>query len=194
IDDPDYRDELAAKRVAMAGATQGPRACAAAAEPLLQRATGRALVSVTIQASWALGRSGRLTEAERVAQRGFDAYSTLTDRYDWYPWTHTFFRAEAWAHRGWLDRSYQLSSDQYEQGIRDESPEAQAWFAWQLAKTTADRGFPRTAAVHGRAAVALFRALGRPQFEHFALGSLGTALALAGQADEARETLAALDA
>src|SRR5581483_12286803 len=33
-----------------------------------------------------------------------------------------------------------------------------------------------------------------PQFEHFALGSLGTALALSGETDEAEQTLAALDA
>jgi DNA-binding CsgD family transcriptional regulator len=194
IEDPGYRDELAARRVAMAGATQGPRLSVVAAEPLLRRATGRALVQVAISASWALGRLGQLAEAERVAERGLNACSTLPDKYDWYPWTHTFFRAEAWAHRGWLDKSYRLSSDQYEQGIRDQSQEAQAWFAWQLTKTTADRGFPRTAEVHGRAAVALFRALGRPQFEHFALGSLGTALALTGQAAEAKETLDALDA
>lgn len=78
--------------------------------------------------------------------------------------------------------------------MADHSPEAQAWFSWQLCKLAAERGFPRSAAVHGRSAVALFRQMDQLHFQHFALAHLSIALALSGDTREAKAALTALDA
>ena len=148
--------------------------------PLLERAEGRAFVWASIITAYSTGRMGRLDEARTIAERGYEAHQALTEPFEWHPWTHTFFRAEALAHGGRFGEADELTTEQYQRALEEKSPEAQAWFAWQLAKTAADCGSPRTAAVHGRAAVALFRQLGQPQFESFALGALAQAEALSG--------------
>lgn len=193
VEDPIWRDEIAAKRVAMIAAVQGPKAAAEFAEPLLKRATGRAFVWAAIPSSFALGRLGRFSEASEVADRGQAVHLALAEPLEWYPWTHTFFHGEVLAHAGRLDDAYALADEEYQQSVSDRSPEAQAWFAWQLCKSVGERGYPRTAAIYGRTAVALFRQLGRPQFEHFALGHLSLVLALEGDAREARKALDALE-
>jgi DNA-binding CsgD family transcriptional regulator len=86
-----------------------------------------------------------------------------------------------------------LATEQYHRAIAEQSAEAQAHFAWQLAKTVGDRGHVRTAARLIREAVAAFRALGRPTFVQNALIALATALALGGDAEEATQALASFD-
>jgi DNA-binding CsgD family transcriptional regulator len=151
-------------------------------------------VWASIITAYSTARMGRLDEARTIAERGFEAHQALAEPFEWHPWTHTFFRAEALAHGGRFGEAGELTTEQYQRAVDEKSPEAQAWFAWQLAKTAADCGSPRTAAVHGRAAVALFRQLGQPQFESFALGALAQAEALSGDPDAATQALARLDA
>ncbi|HMC52463.1 MAG TPA: helix-turn-helix transcriptional regulator, partial [Acidimicrobiales bacterium] len=194
IADPAWRDELVAKRAAVIDGQYGPRAGAAVALPLLERREGRAFVWASIITAYSTGRMGRLAQARAIAERGYEAHRSLTEPFDWHPWTHLFFRAEALAHEGRFEEADRLTTEQYQRAVDDKSPEAQAWFAWQLGKTVADRGSPRTAAVHARTAVALFRQLGRPNFENFALGALAMAEALSGDAEAAGLALARLDA
>ena len=194
IADPAWRDELVAKRAAVIDGQYGPRAGAAVALPLLERRGGRAFVWASIITAYSTGRMGRLAQARAIAERGYEAHRSLTEPFDWHPWTHLFFRAEALAHEGRFEEADRLTTEQYQRAVDDKSPEAQAWFAWQLGKTVADRGSPRTAAVHARTAVALFRQLGRPNFENFALGALAMAEALSGDAGAAGLALARLDA
>ena len=194
IADPAWRDELVAKRASIIDGQYGPRAGTAVALPLLERAEGRALVWASIITAYSTGRMGRLSQARAIAERGFEAHQALTEPFDWHPWTHTFFQAEALAHEGRFEEARRLTTEQYQRALDEKSPEAQAWFTWQLAKTVDDCGSARTAAVHGRAAAALFRQLGQPQFENFALASLAKAEALSGDADAAAQVLARLDA
>jgi DNA-binding CsgD family transcriptional regulator len=194
IEDPEFRDEVAAKRAALTAGFDGPRSGAELAEPILERSSGRACVWSAIAVGYALSRVGRLRAALAAAERGHAEHLRLAEPLEWYPWIHLFVRGEALAHSGRLAAAHALATEQYERGVADRSPEAQAWFSWQLCKLVSERGFPRAAAVHGRTAVALFRQLDQPQFQHFALGHLGTALALSGEAAEARRALAALDA
>jgi DNA-binding CsgD family transcriptional regulator len=194
IADPAWRDELAAKRAAIIDGQYGPRAGASVALPLLERGEGRAFVWASIITAYSTARMGRLDEARAIAERGYQAHQALTEPFDWHPWTHTFFRAEALTHEGRFAEARHLTTEQYQRALDEKSPEAQAWFAWQLAKTAADCGSPRTAAVHGRTAVAHFRQLGQPQFESFALGALAQAEALSGDAGAAAAALARLDA
>jgi DNA-binding CsgD family transcriptional regulator len=193
IRDPERRDEVAAKRAALVAGFEGPSAAVALAEPLLERSSGRAYVWSAIAAGYAFSRVGRLGAALEVSTKGFFEHCRLSESLEWYPWTHLFVRCEALAYSGRLVEAHALAKQQHERSLLDGSPEAQAWFAWQLCKTVQDRGSPRSAAIHGRSAVVLFRQLGQPQFQHFVLGHLSMALALAGRADEARQCLAALD-
>ena len=149
-----------AKRAAIIDGQYGPRAGASVALPLLERKEGRAFVWASIITAYSTARMGRLDEARTIAERGYEAHQALAEPFEWHPWTHTFFRAEALTHEGRLAEAHHLTTEQYQRALDEKSPEAQAWFAWQLAKTAADCGSPRTAAVHGRTAVAHFRQLG----------------------------------
>lgn len=194
IEDPVWRDELSARRAAIMAGTHGPRAAAEIAAPILDRGSGRAVVWAAITATPTLAKLGRIDAALRSSTLGYEAHMRLTEPLDWYPWTHLYLRGEVLAYAGRLNETHAMATERYEQAVIDRSPEAQAWFARLLAKTVADRGYPRTAATNARLSVSIFRELGRPQFEHFVLGYLATALALSGEAQAASDTLAALDA
>ena len=193
IVDPVWRDEIAAKRSSVLAGWYGPRAAVEVGEPLLPRAQGRSLVWAGINLGWALGRVGRLSEAKEVAERGRAAQAALTEPGNWGQ-AHLFFRNEALALEGQIDEAYGATEKEYRLAVSQRSPEAQAWWAWQLSKAVGERGYPHTAAVHARSAVVLFHELGQPQFELFALGYLALALAIAGDAAAAGEALARLDA
>jgi DNA-binding CsgD family transcriptional regulator len=194
ISDPAWRDEIAARRAGILLTIEGPRASAAVAEPLLRRASGRALGWVGQPASFSLARLGRLTAALEAAERSRSAQLALDRPLEWYPWMHLFFYSEALAELGRFREADEVATGQYEQALVDRSPEAQAWFAWALARRVADRGHVDTAASHAREAAALFRQLGRPFFVRGCHIHLTFALALAGNGAEAAKALAALDA
>jgi DNA-binding CsgD family transcriptional regulator len=190
LTEPEWRDEVAARRGAVVSGTFGPRAHLEAFGELPARASGRAFVYASITSSNALARVGRLEAARETAERAYSAQLTLTEPFEWYPWTHIFFRNEALAHEGRINEAVALATAQYEQSLLDRSPEAQAWFAWQLSMRVSDRGQPESGARFGREAVALFRQLGWPLFEHLALLHLTIALALGGHAEESRAAIA----
>src|SRR5439155_25467380 len=79
IADPAWRDELAAKRASVIDGQYGPRAGAAVALPLLERAGGRAFVWASIITAYSTGRMGRLAEAQAIAERGYEAHQALTE-------------------------------------------------------------------------------------------------------------------
>jgi DNA-binding CsgD family transcriptional regulator len=194
IEDPVWRDELSARRAGIVAGTHGPRAAAEIAEPILDRGSDRAVAWAAITATPTLAKLGRIDAALRASTIGYEAHMRLQEPLDWYPWTHLYLRGEALAHAGRLNEAHAIAAERYEEAVIDRSPEAQAWFARLLAKTVADRGCPGTAAMYARLAVSIFRQLGRPQFQHFVLVYLATALALAGEAPAATDTLAVMDA
>jgi DNA-binding CsgD family transcriptional regulator len=194
LSDPGWRDEVTARRGALLLATSGPRTSAETLEPLLERAEGRALVWACMPGAHSLGRLGRIEAALAAAARGRAVQLTLTRPMDWYPWTHLFYRGEALGHAGRLKEAEALATAQYHEAVRDRSVEGQALFTGLLAKVLIDRGRVRTAVDRGREAVALYRQLGRPQFEQVFLVYVAHGLALAGQADAAAHALATHDA
>jgi len=192
ITDPVWRDEVTAHRSTVALAAQGPRAAVEAAEPLLERASGRTLVWACLVASYALSRLGRLEAALQTATRGEAARDAVTEPLEWYPSFHVFARCEALAHAGRIDEMQELAAAHHADGLANGSAEAQALFAWQLAKVVGDRGDVESAARHAREAAVGFATLGRPQFERECVVYLAQALALGGEADEAAEVLCRL--
>ncbi|GAA5163315.1 LuxR family transcriptional regulator [Pseudonocardia eucalypti] len=189
----EMRDEIAARRVALLLAKEGPRSAVTAVEPLLGRATGRALAWACMPGAFSLARMGRIEEALDAARRGYEAQVELTVPTDWYPWMHAFYQAEALNHAGRFLEAEQLSTARYQEGVENRSLEQQAMFSWQLAKPVAERGHIGDAVRNAQKAISIYRQLGRPQFIDFCLIYLSQALALAGQEAEAREALDDLD-
>ncbi|HZZ49880.1 MAG TPA: AAA family ATPase [Pseudonocardia sp.] len=189
----EQRDEIAARRAALLLAKEGPSRAFAALQPILDGADGRALVWACMPGSYSLARLGRIDEALEVARRGFRTHLELTNPTDWYPWMHAFYEAEALAHAGRIDEAERLATDQYWEGVRTRSLEAQAMFSWHLSKTVADRGHVDEAIRHGQKAISIYRQLGRPQFVDFCLIYQVQALAMGARPDEAEATLRSLE-
>ncbi|QLL06262.1 AAA family ATPase [Mycobacterium vicinigordonae] len=194
IDDPLWLDWVHSMRAGLVLAKWGPRQAIESVEPLLHRANGRPLAWTCQVASPAHARFGLLLEALSISERGYTTAESAAGPSDWFPWTHLFFRSQAFAWWGRLDEADQLARDQYNQALHDGSVEKQAWFAFALTTEAADRGNVCDAVKFGKEAVALFHNLTRPLMEYVSLTALASALALNGQAEEAQQTLAALDA
>jgi ATP/maltotriose-dependent transcriptional regulator MalT len=112
---------------------------------------------------------------------------------DWYPFMFAFYIAEALEHAGRFTEAARLSAERYQEGIENRSLEQQAMFRWQLAKAVSSRGHITLATQHARAAISIYRQLGRAQFIDFSLIYLAQALALGGQTAEAQHALEELD-
>lgn len=192
LQDPAQRDQIQARRSALVFSVDGPLAGARVAAPLLERADGKALVWAAQVAAFSLGRMGRIKDGVDATMRGHAAQLNVHEPMDWYPWTHLFFRCQVLSWSGEFEQAHQVATEQFQLALTEHSIEAQAWFAWHFASVVAERGNVASAVEHGRAAVALFRDLGRPQFMAFGLTYLATALALSGQAADAHDTLSKL--
>lgn len=188
-----WRDEIAARSVALVLAREGPRRAALVAEPLLQRTTGSALVWAALTGSYSMARMGRIDSALAAAERGHDAHGTLTTPMDWYPWMHLFNRGDALAYAGRFHEAEELAEARYRAGVAEHSIEEQALFAWLQAKMVADRGHVDDAVRRARIAAGLFRQLGRPQFVDYCLVYLVWALSTGGRYAEAVEVLRVRD-
>jgi DNA-binding CsgD family transcriptional regulator len=189
----ELRDEIAARRAALLLAKEGPRRALSALQPILDRASGRALAWACMPGAYSLARLGRIDEALEVARRGFRAHSALATSIDWYPWMHAFYEAEALAHAGRFNEAEDVAVAHYRNGVDARSLEAQAIFSWQLAKTVADRGHVEEAIRLTRKAVSIYQQLGRPQFIDFCLIYQAQALAMARRPAEAEETMRSLE-
>ena len=64
------------------------------------------------------------------------------------------------AYAGRFEEAGTVATQQYQQALAEHSPEAQAHFAWHLARTVGERGHVRTAARLGLEST--FRPHGRP--------------------------------
>jgi DNA-binding CsgD family transcriptional regulator len=178
IRDQRWRDEIVGRRSALLVATEGPLATLKAVTPLLAGSTSsNALVWACLTGARSLARMGRCQEALQLTERGHAAQLALTEPIEWYPWFHLFNRCEALVNVGRLRDAEALAQAEYNTGLTEHSPEAQACFALQLAKVCLTRGRVRDAAAHAREAVAVLRRIGRPMFLHEALHMLAMARA-----------------
>jgi DNA-binding CsgD family transcriptional regulator len=192
IADGEWESQLAARRSAVLLATRGPAAAAAAAAEVIDFGDRSAQAWASMFLAYVLSRLGRINDALASAARGHSTHRT--SELDWYPWFFDFVTCGALARAGRFEESYTLAYTQYEQSLTDGSVEARAYFAWHLARGVTERGDVDMAIEHAHEAARLFRALGRPAFERNALIALALALAVAGRADEATDTLADVEA
>jgi DNA-binding CsgD family transcriptional regulator/DNA-binding MarR family transcriptional regulator len=193
VGDPGWRHQITARRAGLLLAASGPSAAVEVATPLLTASSGRALVWACLIASTGLGRLGRLDEAVAASDLGRRTQLDLPSSLEYYPWLHTYFRGDALLYAGNLGPAIDAAREQYLLGVRQRSPEAQAYFGFQLARSVGEHGDVDTAVRHARAAAAHFRELGRPALLEPCLVGVVVALALAGRADEAATALVELD-
>lgn len=188
-----WGDEVAARRLGLLLAINGPAVAADAGEALVARASGRALAWGCVELAYSWGRLGRIDDALAVSDRGYRAHQELTEPFEWSCWMHRFLRCENLAHAGDLNAINKLAIDEYERVMRSGDTETQAFFALYLAKGVGDRGHVGAAIEWVEEALARFRQLGRQQMTRFGLTYLALGRALGGQADAASAALQEID-
>jgi DNA-binding CsgD family transcriptional regulator len=186
IQDGGWRDQITARRAGIVSGTEGPRASAAVAEPLLGRAEGSALVLACLFGAYDLVRLGKFEAAVEVSGRGYDAHLAIDHPLGWDPCIHLTRRCEAHVGAGRFDAADDIARDIYEQASADGNLEALAWSAWQRAAIAIERGKVATAVRYAREAVPICHQIGRPQVAKYCLTVLSLALALSGRPEEAQ--------
>ncbi len=194
IHDPAARDEILARASWIELVTDGPRAGADAALPVLERVTGLGAVWAALAGSVSLSWLGRQESALAVARRGREAYDSLASPPDGYPGLLLLSECEVLVASGALREAEALVHTQYQQAVADRSPEAQATFAWELAKVSREQGRVVTAIRYSSVSAALFSQHRRTLHESDALATLAWAQALAGQPMAARQSLHKIEA
>lgn len=194
IRDPEWNDEVRAKRCWFLLGVSGPAAVLEAVQPLLDRASGRALVWASLIATAAFGRGGRFDDALEAAAKGYEAHVELDQPHplDWYPSTHIEERCAALMQAGHLQQAAAEARQQYESALASGSIEEQALFAYRLSAIAIERGQLGAAVRWGREGVRLFRTLGKTQCVEFSLVYLTMAYALQGKGAEASAQLSAI--
>jgi DNA-binding CsgD family transcriptional regulator len=188
-----WRDELLSRRLAILVNLGGPRETFDAAQPLLERASGTALVWACMTASWSAARLGRTDAAIAIARRGRAAQLELETPIEWYPWFHDFNSCEALLHAGRLVEAEALAHEQYANGANEHSPEAQGVFALQLSKVLLARGHVEAGGRYAEEAISVFRRLGRPMFLRESQIVYAHALSLGRRGAEGLAVLADID-
>lgn len=193
ISSQEWRDEVTARGTWVLLTSRSLRETVEAGSPLLSRVTGSARVWTTLPVSYALAKMGQNEAALRLIDDGYATHLALPAQLEWYPWFHLFVRYEALTYAGRFEEAVSLAREQYDCALRDQSPEAQAIFALQFARTVADRGWATSAVRYAQEARARFTELGRLNWIRDVLPVLAVAHAFAGQAREAGAALADLD-
>jgi DNA-binding CsgD family transcriptional regulator len=184
-----------ADRARILGRSGNYRAAIALATPLLNRASGRALVSACFAAATSLAAAGRTAGAIEATEHGLAVHLSLTGPpLPFGPHFHLMIRGAALNFAGWLAEAGALAGREYEKAIEEESVEAQAWFSWILAWVALNEGRAATAGSLAGESAAAFREFGWRLFVRCALMLRAHALALRGEAESARRVLEELDA
>jgi DNA-binding CsgD family transcriptional regulator len=195
IGDPGARNELTAYRGSVLDAAGQTAKALEVVTPLLERATGRALVWAAVIANYGFGKVGQTSRAIDAAERGTAAHRELTGQpLPWNPTVHTSLRSYALLAAGSIAEAEALATEAYELGVAEGSVEARWDLAPALCCICVAQGRVRRAIRWGREAVALAREHGRLVVVRVALIPLAEALALAGEPEEAGRALAELDA
>ena len=195
IVDAGARDELTAYRGSALDASGQTARALEVITPLLERATGRALVWAAVIANYGFGKAGQASRAVDAAERGAAAHQGLTGQpLPWNPSVHDSLRSYAVLYAGWIAEAESLATEAYERGVAEGSAEARWDMAPALCAIGVAQGRVRQAIRCGREAVALAREHGRLVVVRVALIPLAEALALAGETEEAARALAELDA
>ena len=194
VTDPFWHDELLSRRFFAMGMSSGPRATLAAASTLLQRPSSGPLAAAHLMIADSLVRIGRLEDAIRLLTPPHDSGETPESDEPWDQWSLYGARVPALIYQGRLGEAEELLTRVYRQ-LADQRPtDARALVTGWSAVLYLEQGRLMSASRRAGESYALFQELGRPYAARWPYVTAAHALALAGQADRAAETLAALDA
>ena len=197
VDDPAWRDRLAARRLALVLLAEGPRAVLAAAAGLPPLADPEAKEVGRVVRATALVRTGRLDDAlalTAVDPAWPDPDAVMGEGLGWAPWWHAVARGSALVHAGRFAEADELAATHHASALARGAVDAQAAFAVLEPTEVADRGGVHTAVARAREALALHRRLGRDVLVRRDLIASALAHALAGDGTAAAEDLVELDA
>ncbi len=195
IENAGCRDQITAERARILGRSGRHSAAIALAVPLLDRVSGRALVSACFAAGTSMGVAGQAAGAIAAAERGLAAHLQLTGPpLPFGPYLHQVIRCAALRYAGRLAESGALAELEYDKAVEEGSVEARSFFACLRGWVALTEGRVATAARLTGEAVGAFREMSWPMWVRNALMIRAHALALLGDVQAARAVLSELDA
>jgi DNA-binding CsgD family transcriptional regulator len=194
IGDASCRDQITAERARILGRSGRHSTAIALAVPLLDRVSGRALVSACFAVGTSMGVAGQAAGAIAAAQRGLSAHLQLTGPpLPFGPYLHQVIRCAALLYAGHLAEAGAFADVEYDKAVEDGSVEARSFFAWLRGWVALAEGRVMTAARLTGEAAGSFREMSWPLWVRNALMIRAHALALLGDVQTARAVLVELD-
>jgi hypothetical protein len=174
--------------------SRGPRAVVETASTSLGHPGSEPLTAAHTTVIYSLSRLGRLDEVIRLLSSHPASGAIPAPEEPWVPWALLTVRAAALIWAGRMREAEELLTRA--QGVVIEQPaaEASAYVAGWLAVLHLEQGRPASAFRRAGESYTLFQQLGRTHSAQWPYTAAAQALALAGHAGRAAETLAALDA
>jgi len=195
IENPAYRDQIAAERARVLGRHGRNREAAEIVDPLIDRAQGRALIAACFAAATSMSVTGQFRRGLEATEIGHRAHLQWDGPPIGYPPAmHFALRGLLYQYAGYLKESVEISTAQHALGVSEHSPVAIGFFSLNLGIVAVFQGKGETALKRGHESSAMFQRIGFPLMERTALTILAGGHALRGDSAEARRTLAQLDA
>jgi DNA-binding CsgD family transcriptional regulator len=194
IADPFWRGELLGRRVFVVGLSSGPRAAVEAGSAFLRRPGSGPLTAAHVAVSYSLVRLGRLDDAIQLLTPPPGGEEIPEPDEPWDHWGLFAARVLALVYAGRLGEAEEILTRAYGRVVDQPSAEARAYVAGLFAVLHIEQGRVHSAFCRAGESYMLFQQLGRAHAARWSYCAAAQALALAGQAGKAAETLAALDA
>ena len=190
---PPWRDELLARRLGLDTLTRGPRAMTEAVDPIPEP-TGAPRTSMHALLGGCLTRTGRMQQALAflVPPSGATVRQGSTVLSE--PWSPFGNHVLALIGLGRLDEADRLLTEAQHELSADRGSQESAIVAASLAALRLEQGRVQAAFLQATSAAAVFVDLSLPVCARWCEALAANALALAGAAPKATQTLAALDA
>jgi len=194
VDDPLWRDELLARRLSRLGLTEGPRAVLESVTTPFLRSADAPRTSLDTVVARALTRTGRLHEAIALLNPTADPTMRSGESSPAEPLNPFGYHALALVGLGRLSDAEEVLVREQDDHVGVPATLEHASVSYALAVLRLEQGRVQSAFVQANSAASVFVELGMPTVARPCYALSAYALALAGLAAKATETLAELDA
>jgi DNA-binding CsgD family transcriptional regulator len=194
ITNPFWRDELQSRRLLAIGLSGGPQAPVAAGQALLQRPGSGSLAAAHAVVCYGLLRLGRLDEAVKLLSPILESQAMPAADEPWDKWALSGIAVYALIYAGRLGEAEEALTRAWALVVDQPAAETRGYVAHWLAAVHLEQGRADSAFRRAAESYTLSQQLGRAVRSRWPGSIAAQALALAGQAGPAAETLAALDA